>query len=66
MGRQMPDYCEHGKCFNPGDESFGLSVEHCMECQLDREWEKTKRFAGQCAALAAVFLLGFMLGVLSK
>ena len=32
MGRQHPDFCEHGNCVNPGDESFGLEYEPCNEC----------------------------------
>ncbi len=33
MSRIHPSYCEHGKCFDPGDSSFGLEVEDCQECR---------------------------------
>ncbi len=36
MGRLHPGYCEHGKCFDPGDESFGLTADECPECYQKR------------------------------
>jgi len=32
MGRLHPTYCEHKKCIDPGDESFGLEREDCFIC----------------------------------
>jgi hypothetical protein len=31
-GRSLPQYCPHGVCVDPGDESFWVTSQVCGEC----------------------------------
>lgn len=56
MSRIHPSYCEHGKCFDVGHDSFGQVIEECSRCLGPEQKIPCRQ---KCAACSQVLTIDY-------